>query len=142
MTKKEELLAAYSEYLKMRNYSVSTCKAYMGTIRKFWSYCEDRTGDLGFKKEDAVQSYLAYRLSVEQRDFSTVNGDYSSLQWFYKYILNRDWNIKKLIRPRKEKRLPRYLSPEQVSVLIKNDYEALFFIYLSKDKAVIYWKTL
>lgn len=133
MTKKEELLSAYSEYLKMRNYSLSTYKAYMGTIRKFWSYCEDRKADLDFKKADAVQSYLAYRLSVERRDFSTVNGDYSALQWFYKYILNRDWNIKKLIRPRKEKRLPRYLSPEQVSVLIKSasceKHRLMFMLY-------------
>lgn len=133
MNKKESLLQSYSDYLKMRNYSVSTYKAYMGTIRNFWSYCEARTGDADFRKADAVQSYLSYRLSVEKRDFSTVNGDYSALQWFYKYILNRSWDVKKLIRPRKEKRLPRYLSPEQVSLLVKcatsEKYRLLFLLY-------------
>jgi len=133
MTKKEELLVQYSAYLKMRNYSLSTYKAYMGTIRMFWSYCESRKEDSDFKKSDAVQSYLAYRLSVQGRDFSTVNGDYSALQWFYKYILGREWNVKKLIRPRKEKRLPRYLCPEQVSLLIKSadseKYRLMFMLY-------------
>lgn len=47
-----------------------------------------------------------------------MNGDYSALQWFYKYVLNREWNVRKLIRPKKEKRLPRYITPQQVSDLL------------------------
>ena len=33
-------------------------------------------------------------------------------------MLNRDWNVRKLIRPKKEKRLPRYITPQQVSALL------------------------
>ena len=77
MSKKEQLLEQYSNWLKMQNYSQQTYKAYMGSVRKFWSYCEARKGDTNFDKRHAVQTYLAYRLTVEKRDFSTVNGDYS-----------------------------------------------------------------
>ena len=79
MTQKESLLQQYSHWLQMRNYSLNTYKAYMGTIRKFWQFCEQRKGQDSFQKEDSVQTYLAYRMSVEKRDFSTVNGDYSAL---------------------------------------------------------------
>ena len=118
MTRKEQLLEQYSNWLKMRNYSVQTYKAYMGSVRKFWRFCQQRSKDPHFVKDQAVQTYLAYRLTVEKRDFSTVNGDYSALQWFYKYILNREWNERKLIRPKKEKRLPRYIRPRQVAALL------------------------
>lgn len=118
MTKKEQLLQEYSDWLRMRNYSLSTYKAYMGSVRNFWRYCERQQSLPTFNKETAVASFLAYRMSVENRDYSTVNGDYSALQWFYKYILNREWNVRKIIRPKKEQRLPRYITPEQVSALI------------------------
>ena len=118
MTQKEQLLQQYSNWLVMRNYSQQTYKAYMGSVRKFWSFCEARRKEVGFDKNNAVQTYLAYRLKVEKRDFSTVNGDYSALQWFYKYVLDREWNVRKLIRPKKEKRLPRYLTPQQVCDLL------------------------
>ena len=118
MTSKERLLNEYSQWLQMRNYSLTTYKAYMGSIRAFWRYCEAKKSDSRFQKESAVQSYLAHRLQVQKRDYSTVNGDYSALQWFYKYVLNREWNVRKLIRPKKEKRLPRYITPQQVSDLL------------------------
>lgn len=117
-TRKEALFKAYSDWLRMRNYSDQTYKSYMGTIRNFWKFCALRKGDPSFKKEDAVQIYLSYRLDEQKLDYSTVNGDYSALQWFYKYVLNREWNVRKLIRPRKEKRLPRTISAAQFSQLL------------------------
>ena len=118
LSQKEKLLLAYSNWLRMRNYSTQTYKAYMGTIRMFWKYCEERKKNPDFDKSNAVQTYLSYRMHEQKRDFSTVNGDYSALQWFYKYILNREWNVKKLIRPKKEKRLPRYITPQQFADLL------------------------
>jgi len=135
MTKKESLLLRYSGYLRMRNYSESTYKSYMSKVRCFWLYCEQRSNNPCFKKSEAVQSYLAYRLSVQGCDFSTVNGDYSALKWFYICILGRDWDVTKLVRPRIEKRLPRYLSVEQISLLINatlnQKYRVLFMLYYS-----------
>lgn len=135
MTKKEALLEQYSNYLKMRNYSEATYKAYMCSIRKFWEFCEARKDDPKFDKNNAVMTYLAYRMSVQKRHYATVNGDYSALQWFYKYILGREWNVRKLIRPKREKRLPRLLSPEQISKLIASaasqKHRILFLMYYS-----------
>ena len=63
MTQKERLLKEYSDWLQMRNYALSTYKAYLGTIRAFWRYCEGKQNDASFEKSNAVQSYLAYRLN-------------------------------------------------------------------------------
>jgi len=135
MTQKQKLLNQYSDWLKMRNYSIQTYKAYMCSVRKFWEYCEKQRGNPAFDKTTAVQSYLAHRMSDQKRDFSTVNGDYSALQWFYKYVLGREWNVRKLIRPKKEKRLPRYISPQQVAQLVEGckfqKHKVMFLMYYS-----------
>ena len=64
-----------------------------------------------------------------------VNGDYSALQWFYKYILNREWNVQKLVRPIRPKRLPRYITPEQFAQLITvttfRKHQIMFLFYYS-----------
>ena len=75
---KEHLLAQYSDWLLMRNYSKQTYKSYMGSVRNFWKYCEAKSENPKFDKSNAVQSFLAYRLSVKKLNFSTVNGDYSA----------------------------------------------------------------
>ena len=82
----------------------------MGSVRHFWRWCEERRNDPLFDKENAPQAFLAYRLTVQKRDSMTVTGDYSALQWFYKYVLNREWDVKKIRRPKREKRLPRTIS--------------------------------
>ena len=135
ISKKEKLLHEYSEFLQMRNYAQSTYKSYMGTIRNFWIWCDSRQKDPKFDKKNAVQSYLAYRFSEEKRDYATVNSDYSALQWFYKYILNREWDVAKLVRPKRPKRLLRYITPEQVRQLIEatsfKKHQVMFLFYYS-----------
>jgi site-specific recombinase XerD len=54
MTSKEKLLQQYSDFLRMRNYSEQTYKAYMGTIRMYWKWCEERRGNPRFDKKHAV----------------------------------------------------------------------------------------
>jgi len=51
MTQKEKLLAQYSNYLQMRNYSIDTYKSYMCSVRKFWEYCEQQRENPNFDKE-------------------------------------------------------------------------------------------
>ena len=135
MTSKEKLLQQYSDFLKMRNYSTQTYKAYMGSIQMFWKWCDERRDAPKFDKKHAVQAYLAYRMSEQKRDFSTVNGDYSALQWFYKYVLNGEWNGQKLMRPKKEKGLPRYISPQQVNDLVEatncRKHKIIFLLFYS-----------
>jgi site-specific recombinase XerD len=70
-------------------------------------------------KADAPQIYLLHRYRKQQVAWQTINGDYSALRLFYKHILGREWNLKKLPRPRKQKSLPKVISPEQVSLLIE-----------------------
>ena len=98
----------YRDWLTLKNYSPKTLKCYLSSLRKFWDFCESRQGDADFVKEDAPKLYLLYRYNEQQVSWQTVNGDYSSLRLFYKHVLQREWDLCKLPRPRKQKSLPNY----------------------------------
>ncbi len=117
--KQDSYSRQFEDWMTLRNYSPKTIKCYTCALRQFWQYCESRREDSGFSKADAPQIYLLHRYREQKVSWQTVNGDYSALRLFYKHILDREWNLKKLPRPRKQKSLPKVISPEQVSVLIE-----------------------
>lgn len=113
-------LQQFERWLTLKNYALSTRKDYLTSVRKFHQFCQLRQTDATFKKEDAVAIYLHHRFEVDKMSWQTVNGHYSALRLFYQNVLDRDWDIKKLPRPRKQKTLPRILSQQQIIDLIQN----------------------
>ena len=114
----ETYLLKFSNWMTLKNYSKRTMKSYLCGVRQFWQFCEQRAGEEGFSKEEAVETYLLYRFKEQQVSWQTVNGDYSALRLFFVHILDREWNLRKLPRPRKQKTLPKVISPEQIELLI------------------------
>jgi len=110
----------FSNWLTLRNYAARTKKSYLCSLRQFWTYCEKQQENPSFSKANAVEHYLLFRYNEQKVSWQTVNGDYSSLRLFYTNILDRAWDLRKLPRPRKQKSLPKVITPEQVSLLIEN----------------------
>lgn len=127
----EHYYQSYQDWLTLRNYSPKTLKCYLSSLRKFWNFCESRQDDRNFSKSDAVKIYLLYRYNEQKVSWQTVNGDYSSLRLFYKHILQREWDLCKLPRPRKQKKLPKVISPEQVSLLIEKAVTFKHKVYIT-----------
>jgi integrase/recombinase XerD len=113
--KKEQ--ETYKTYLVLRNYQPSTVKMYMRTLGIFLSFCNDRFGGHQPTQEYA-QQYLLMRIE-KGRAWSTINADYSALRKYYKVVKQYPWSLKKLPRPKKEKRLPAIISKEEVGRLIE-----------------------
>jgi len=119
-TKLQGYLTQFENWLTLKNYAEKSKKCYLCSVRKFWTYCEQQKADATFTKTNAVEHYLLYRYKSQKVSWQTVNGDYSALRLFYKNVLNRVWDLRKLPRPRKQKSLPKVISPAQVSLLIEN----------------------
>ncbi|MBK9679427.1 MAG: tyrosine-type recombinase/integrase [Saprospiraceae bacterium] len=81
-------------------------------------YCHDHHPNEELT-DDIAKEYILHRYALGL-DWQTVNSDYSSIQKFYKNIILMPWNIKKIPRPRKEKKLPTILSKEDVVKIIEN----------------------
>ena len=118
--KLQEYSERFENWLTLRNYAVKSKKSYLCSLRLFWKYCEAQKGNATFTKANAVEHYLLYRYNSQKVSWQTVNGDYSALRLFYINVLGRTWDLRKLPRPRKQKSLPKVISPEQVSLLIEH----------------------
>ena len=114
----ETYVQQFENWLTLKNYALKTKKSYLCSLRQFWVYCEEQKENATFSKSNAVEHYLLFRYNSQKVSWQTVNGDYSALRLFYKNVLDRVWDLKKLPRPRKQKSLPKVISPEQVSLLI------------------------
>jgi len=113
--KKEEEI--YKTYLILRNFQPSTVQMYTRTLSIFLSFCNKRFGGVLLSQEHA-QQYLLMRIE-KKRAWATINVDYSALRKYYKIVKQYPWSLKKLPRPKKEKRLPAILSKEEVGRLIE-----------------------
>jgi integrase/recombinase XerD len=108
--------AEYRAYLTLSNFKSSTIKAYGRTLEHFLAFYNTSHGHQALG-QDIVQIYLLMRLD-QGKSWSTINADYSALRKFFKIIKDYEWSLKKLPRPKRDKRLPDILSKEEVAKLI------------------------
>lgn len=100
--------------MEAQNYSASTIKLYVHAVKELALYhgcCPSRLED------EHIGEYLG---SVRERgcSWSTVNGYFNGVKWFYTRLLAREWNHRMLPRPRKESRIPEILSKAEVRSLL------------------------
>jgi integrase/recombinase XerD len=103
------------EELERRNYSQSTVRAYVRTIRDLARYFNRPPDQLGPAQLRQCQAYLFGERKLAP---NTVNQRTAALRFFYVATLKKAWTIAETPYPRKTFRLPNILSEEQVSKLI------------------------
>ena len=118
-------------YMVLANYSTATRKSYVSAAKNFFKWCVRHQNDPDFDKSQAHRMYLVAR-SKKGLAWQTVNGDYSAIRMLYTKVLEREWDMKKTPRPRKEKYLPTILSQEQIKQLIDHGtmFKHQFFMLL------------
>jgi integrase/recombinase XerD len=103
------------EELERRNYSESTVRAYVRTIKDLARYFKRPPDQLG---PEQLREYQAYLFRERKLAANTVNQRTAAFRFFFVATLRKPWTIAETPYPRKTFRLPKILSPEQVSQLI------------------------
>ena len=119
-----EEVGKFIEYLsKELNYSDNTVISYEEDINNYLEYLKKQ--NINYKKIDniAIRNYLKYLDDLNLKN-STIARRISALRTFYNYLLNKglvDNNIFNSIRnPKIEKKLPNYLSYEELARILDN----------------------
>ena len=111
----EEEIQAYNAFLRLSNFKSSTVKVYSRTLFHYYNFhMQNYPGTE--PGQDQVQSYLLMRLE-QGKSWSTLNADYSALRKYFKVLRDYPWSLKKLPRPRQDKKMPSILSKEDVARL-------------------------
>jgi integrase/recombinase XerD len=103
------------EELERRNYSQSTSRAYIHRVFDFTRYFKRAPDQLG---PEHIREYQAYLFRERKLDAGTVNAATAALRFFFVGTLKRNWSVAETPYPRREFRLPKVLSQEQVAKLI------------------------
>jgi len=103
------------EELERRNYSASTVRAYVRTVEDFAHYFKQRPDRLG---PEQIRQYQAHLFRDRKLAPNTVAQRVAALRFFYIRTLGQEWNLDRAPYPKRPRRLPNILSPQQVTRLI------------------------
>ena len=109
-------LRAYEELLILKNFSTATRSMYLRTLKSFLRFCKRKYPNDPLS-QDLARQYILVR-HKQGCSWSTINCDYSSLRKYFKEVLEIEWFLKKLPRPKKGRTLPQILSQQDVIKLI------------------------
>lgn len=96
-------------------YALTTRKSYRGWIRGWKGFCADQApGDLS---SELAAGYLTHLARVKRVSAATQNQAFNALLYFFKHVLNREFNPEGVIRARKTKYVPQTLTREEISAI-------------------------
>jgi integrase/recombinase XerD len=107
------LYERHLKLLKLQGKSKSTIDAYSRAVRRIrdhYNCCPDKLT----KKQ--MENYFGDL--VESHSWSTVKIDRLGLMFFWKHVLERDWQWLDIVKPPKVKSIPDILTPNEVERLI------------------------
>ncbi len=118
--KKENFKSCPEEYLqklKLKKYANNTVRSYVSRFEDFINYYKDI--ELIKLNENDVRKYLQ-KLIDEERSNSYINVSINAIKFYYEMVLGMPNRFYSIERPRKEFKLPKVLSKEEVLSIIDN----------------------
>ena len=105
------------EELERRNYAESTKRAYVQTIEDLARYFKRPPDQL---EPAHIRQYQAYLFRDRKLSPNTVNQRTGALRFFFITVLRKSWSIADTPYPKRNFRLPKVLSQQQVARLIES----------------------
>lgn len=101
--------------LERRNYSANTVRTYIRTVEDLARYFKRRPDRLG---PEHIRQYQAHLFRDRKLAANTVAQRVAALRFFYIRTLGQEWNLDRAPYPKRPRRLPNILSPQEVARLI------------------------
>ncbi|GGK32770.1 hypothetical protein GCM10007962_28880 [Yeosuana aromativorans] len=105
----------YLKKLELKKYANSTVKNYVACFESFINHYKDV--DLMSLDENDIRDYLQ-RLVQEKRSNSYINQAINAIKFYYEVVLGMPNRFYAIERPRREHKLPKVLSKEEVLAMI------------------------
>jgi integrase/recombinase XerD len=111
--------------LKLQGKADKTIDAYSRAIRRVSAYFDCLPEKL---TPDNLKDYFA--ALVESHSWSTVKIDRLGLQFYWRHILNKDWQWIDIVKPPKVKTIPDILTPSEIERLIGATRKLRYRVFL------------
>lgn len=121
----EPLYQRHLKMLKLQGKSKSTIDSYARSVRRVSSHfdcCPDRL------TQEQLEDYFLQL--VESHSWSTVKIDRLGLQFFWKHVLNIEWQWLNIVKPPKVTTIPDILTPAEIERLIGATRKLCYRVFL------------
>lgn len=109
----------YLQKLELKKYAANTVRSYVKCFEAFINHYKD--DDLMALNEQDIRAYLQ-KLIQEKRSNSYINQVINSIKFYYEVVLDMPNRFYAIERPRKERKLPKVLSKEEVLAMIHSTH--------------------
>ncbi|MCZ2127440.1 MAG: integron integrase [Anaerolineales bacterium] len=116
----KKLLDQYRDAIRLKQYSPRTEKTYVGWVREYILFHNKRhPREMGV---DEINRFITHLVVERRASASTQNQAISAILFLYRNVLNVSLDSAALgfIRPKRGKRVPTVLSPEEARAIIAN----------------------
>ena len=103
------------EELQRRNYAQSTVKGYLRIVQDFAQHFHQPPDKLG---PDHLRQYQAHLFQEKKLNAGTVQQYVAALRFFFNKTLKRHYLLDDIPMPKRHRKLPEILSPDEVALLI------------------------
>ena len=121
----KKLYQRHLRLLKLQGKSQKTIDAYSRAVRRVSEHfdcCPD--------KLTPEQLEIYFGKLVDTHSWSTVKIDRNGLQFFWRHVLNRDWQWVNIIKPPKIHTIPDILTPAEIEQLIGKTRKLRYRVFL------------
>lgn len=120
-----ELYQRHLRLLKLQGKSQKTIEAYSRAVRRITDYFDCCPDQLTLQQREEYFEQL-----VEHRSWSTVKIDRVGLQFFWKHVLNQDWQWVNIIKPPKIRTIPDILTIKEIENIIGATEKLRYRVFL------------
>ena len=106
----------YLSKLELKKYALNTAKTYIFCFESFINYYRDT--ELSSLDENDIRTYLKH-LAQQKKSSSYQNQAVNSIKFYFEVVLEMPNRFYAIERPRKEYKLPKVISKEDVLAMIK-----------------------
>lgn len=107
----------FLQKLELKKYSNSTVKNYVHSFERFINYYKER--ELFSINENDIRLYLQRQIK-EGKSNSYINMSINAIKFYYEMVLGMPNRFYSIERPRKESKLPKVLSKEEIISIINH----------------------
>lgn len=131
MNKKEQqkcdvLYEKHCNCLRLQGKAKSTIENYSRALRRFMAFL-DRSPDTATKAD--FQQY--FKELLKTHSWSTIKCDRVGLQFFYTYVLEKEWDWVKIVKPPTVKSIPNVITEAEVKRLLSKIKKMRYRIFFS-----------
>lgn len=110
----------YLKHLKSNNYSINTIRNYYLSFFNFMHYCNVISKDISDLTGNEVNDIVLKIASHNYLSTSSTHCMINAVLYYYKHILNRNEYKCQILRPQKERSLPKVLAAEEIVKILNS----------------------